>query len=935
MITSVVLVVVGVSLVAPVNSVDRSNFKTCEQSGFCQRNRALTPGNTPYEALLNTVKIHRTNVTVELLNKKTNVKYHLDLIGLTNNVVRMRITEADPIRPRYEPPIGDALLNIPEESRISVQKRGDRLEIGYQSTKVVLKARPFSLDVVEDGNPVISVNSRGLLKFEQYNNPDKQVEEAPKEDGQAENKEEEGAGEGGENDESATKETEAAEPGIGEETFEGHQDTKPHGSSSVGMDFSFPGFEHVYGIPEHADTLALKSTKNTDPYRLYNLDVFEYELHNPMALYGSVPLMYAHSPQRTVGVFWLNPSETWVDISNNKADKNLFSKVVDLVKGDDEVPQVDTHWFSESGVIDVFFLLGPKPKDVFYQYGKLTGTTPLPPLFSIAYHQCRWNYNDQDDVRGVDANFDVHDIPYDVIWLDIEHTNGKRYFTWDAAKFSHSFDMIKNISAKGRKMVTVIDPHIKKDDGWELYKEARDNKLFVKDKSGNDYEGWCWPGSSFWLDFINPDVCKWYADRFDLEKYQGSSKHLFTWNDMNEPSVFNGPEITMHKDAIHHGGWEHREVHNIFGMYQQRASAEGQVARSGGNERPFVLSRAFFAGSQRHGAIWTGDNMGEWSHLKMSIPMLLSLSLAGITFSGADVGGFFKNPDAELLTRWYQAGAFQPFFRAHAHLDTKRREPWLLPETNMKIIREAIRYRYKLLPYWYTQFYKSEQDGSPVMRPLWVEFPKETSTFATEDEFMIGNALLVHPVTDSGASSVSVQLPGANTLWYDLSYSRTYNGGTTQSIPVTLNTVPVFQKGGTIVPRKERVRRASILGRFDPYTLFICLDKAGNAEGDLYIDDYHTFRYKKKNDFAFRSFTFKNNKLENRNLDKTGNYQTPSWLEKVVIFGVKQTPRKIALSGPSIKTARDLEFNYSAERQVLVIRKPDVNIAGDFSIVLR
>lgn len=229
-------------------------------------------------------------------------------------------------------------------------------------------------------------------------------------------------------------------------------------------------------------------------------------------------------------------------------------------------------------------------------------------------------------------------------------------------------------------------------------------------------------------------------------------------------SVFSGPEVTCPKDTVHHGGWENRHVHNIYGMLQAMSTYDGHLMRSDGKRRPFILSRAFFIGSQRAGAIWTGDNIAEWSHLKISIPMLLTLSVTGITHSGADVGGFFKNPDAELLVRWYQvcfysfflaffmgfkngfvefkAGAYQPFFRAHAHIDTKRREPWLFDEQTKNLIREAVHARYNLLYYWYTLFYLNEKNGVPPMLPLWANYPNDKNVFAMDDQYMIGETFL-------------------------------------------------------------------------------------------------------------------------------------------------------------------------------------------------
>ena len=230
---------------------------------------------------------------------------------------------------------------------------------------------------------------------------------------------------------------------------------------------------------------------------------------------------------------------------------------------------------------------------------------------------------------------------------------------------------------------------------------------------------------------------------------------VYTWNDMNEPSVFNGPEVTMPKDKKH-GDFEHRDLHNMYGMLYTMATHQGHLVRSDNQLRPFVLTRSAYAGSQKYAAIWTGDNTAEWGHLEASVPMCLSLSVAGMSFVGADIGGFFGNPDGEMFVRWYQAAAFQPFFRSHAHLDSKRREPWLFSEGERSLIRTAIRTRYSFLPFWYTQFFESERSGVPVMRPLWYEFPGDEATYGNEGQHMVGDALLVAPVLHKGATSVEV-----------------------------------------------------------------------------------------------------------------------------------------------------------------------------------
>ncbi|GAB0201999.1 neutral alpha-glucosidase AB [Grus japonensis] len=901
-------------------AVDRSNFKTCEQSGFCRRQRGLQPGHSPYRALLESLQLGPDAARLQLVNEATKVPLLLELWGLQGNMTRIRIKELNPPRPRFEVP--DVLVAEPPVERLAVTGRDEgslELSLGPAGHRLLVTEKPFRMDLLQGRELLCSVNARGLLFFEHLRR--RRDSDTPREptaeEGAAVEGQEEAAGgmedPGNQSEKLAPQPTEAAaevaeEPGSWEETFKTHTDTKPNGPTSVGLDFSLPGFEHVYGIPEHAESLRLRTTEGGDPYRLYNLDVFQYELYNPMALYGSVPLLLAHSARRTLGIFWLNAAETWVDISSNTAGKTLFGKLLDYMQGGGETPQTDVRWMSESGIIDVFLLLGPAPAAVTGQYASLTGTQALPPLFALGYHQSRWNYNDEEDVAAVERGFEEHAVPCDVLWLDIEHADGKRYFTWDPSKFPRPRAMLERLAAKKRKMVSIVDPHIKVDSGYRVHNELRSRGFYVKTKDGGDYEGWCWPGSAAYPDFTNPEMRAWWASMFAYDQYEGSTENLFTWNDMNEPSVFSGPEVTMHKDAVHHGGWEHRDLHNLYGLYVQMATAEGQIRRSGGQHRPFVLSRAFFAGSQRYGAVWTGDNTAEWEHLKISIPMCLSFGLAGLSFCGADVGGFFKNPEAELLVRWYQAGAFQPFFRAHAHLDTARREPWLFGEENAALIRAAVRQRYALLPYWYTAFYRSHRQGLPVMRPLWMEYPEDATTFAIDDQYMIDRALLVHPVTEQGARGVQVYLPGKGE-------------------------VPVFQRGGTVVPRQERVRRSTECMRGDPFTLYVALSPQGTAEGDLFLDDGQSFDYETKARYLHRQFTFAGNTLTASSADPRGSFDTPAWLERVVILGTGK-PAAVVLRPVDGSEIR-LDFQHEAETSVLTLRKPGVRIGDDWAIVLR
>ncbi|KAJ1103969.1 hypothetical protein NDU88_001385 [Pleurodeles waltl] len=896
----------------------KNNFKTCSQIDFYRRQKRLSPGKSLYRALLDTLTLHEESVRLQIIHEATKVPLMVEISGIENNTLRIKINEVSPPKPRYEVP--DVILQSPSTLRLTKVQEDSTcvvLVCDKGAHRIKITANPFQIDVLSMDEILLSINSLGLLYFEHLLLPLKNRNTAA-----------------GSREKDSLDSIKDCDEGLWEAQFGHAADVKANGPTSVGLDFALHGFEHVYGLPEHTETLQLQSTSDNDAYRLYNLDVFGHKLHEKMGIYGSVPLLMAHKSDRTIGVFWLNASETLVEITTKATVKHTLSNDAPEKPKQRVVPETDVRWMSESGVIDVFLLLGPSPFDVFEQYAQLTGTQALPPLFSLGYHQCRWNYVDEEDVKAVDAGFDEHDIPYDVIWLDIDHTNDKRYFTWDKVTFPHPRQMQDVLREKKRKLVVISDPHIKVDLKYSVYAEAKDKGYFVKDNKNKDFVGICWPGSSCYLDFTNPDVQKWYSSLFAFEAYKDSTDILFIWNDMNEPSVFKAPELTMPKSNIHHGGWEHRDVHNLYGFYQQMASAEGLIQRSGGKERPFVLTRSFFAGSQRYGAVWTGDNTAEWGYLKITIPMLLTISISGISFCGADVGGFIGDPEPELLVRWYQAGAYQPFFRGHATKDTKRREPWLFGEKNTRLIREAIRERYRLLPYFYLLFYRAHVSAEPVMRPLWVEFPKEIETFHVDDEFMLGHALLVHPVTAPAVSAVGVLLPGPEEVWYDFRSFRQFEGASARKIPVTLENIPVFQRGGTIIALKTAVGKSSEWMKNISYELLVALDCKGSAVGEIYIDDGHSFQYLHKNEFLHRRFIYNNSVLSSSSADEKGLYSTKCLLEKVQILGFSKCPSSVAVI-ESGKKKNEVAFVYDTKTSVLILEKLSLNVGTDWEICIK
>lgn len=674
---------------------------------------------------------------------------------------------------------------------------------------------------------------------------------------------------------------------------------------------------------------------------MYNSDVFEYELNSPMTLYGAIPLMQAHRKDSTVGVFWLNAAETWVDIVKSTSSANPLS----LGVGSKTTTQ--SHWFSESGQLDAFVFLGPSPRDISKTYGELTGYTQLPQHFAIGYHQCRWNYVTDEDVKEVDVNFDKYQIPYDVIWLDLEYTDDRKYFTWDPLTFPDPKGMEEQLDDSERKLVIIIDPHIKNKDDYDVSKEMNSKGLATRNKNGETYDGWCWPGSSNWVDCFNPEAIKWWTSLFKYDRFKGTLPNVFIWNDMNEPSVFNGPETTMPKDNLHYGNWEHRDIHNVNGITLVNATYNALLERKKGEiRRPFILTRSYYAGAQRMSAMWTGDNQATWEHLSITLPMVLNNGISGYPFAGADVGGFFHDPGTELLTRWYQAGIWYPFFRAHAHIDTRRREPYLVSKPHRDFIAQAIRLRYQLLPAWYTAFHEASVNGTPIVRPQFYVHPSDEQGFAIDDQLYFGSTgLLTKPVVSEGATTADIYISDDEKYYDYFDYTIYQGAGKRHTVPAPVEKVPILMQGGHVVPRKDRPRRSSGLMKYDPYTLVIVLDKNGEADGTLYVDDGETFDYE-RGAYIHRQFRFQGSTLSSQDIGTKGP-KTAGYLKAmadvrverlVVIDPPKEWQEKASVTvvedGATTGTTASMEYfsQPAGKAPYAVVKNPNVGIGKTWRI---
>ncbi|CAG9823718.1 unnamed protein product [Phaedon cochleariae] len=769
-------------LAASTLGADHNLFKNCSRISFCKELRNHTiPSNSLLQA-----QIHRltniNNVANIPLTNSNHQELNLQISLLPGNKVRAKILEAN--HSRYE--LSDVLVEEPISIPFSSINQ-DNKELfltpndpSYHISVTILAGPPFSIVFKNhDRKEVILDGERIQIK----NTNESQI---------------------------------------------------------FTLAVEFEGAKRLYGLHHHPTNLELPETadQSTDPFRLRNSDNANYEVGSPMALYGSVPVVYGHSHNSTTGIFLHNAAEQWVDISYKTRNPSAYFMV-------------------ESGTLDLFILLGPTPKSVVRQFTNLTGVAHMPQLWTLGYHQCRWSYYTQEDVKKVVATMDANDFPMDAIWLDIDYTDGKRYFTWQPDNYSDPIELQRNLSSSNRKLVTILDPHIKVDENYSVYAQAK-GKHFVKWANGSDFQGVCWPGLSSYIDFLDPAARDYYSSWYAYDKFKGSTETLAgIWNDMNEPSVFDDSlEKTLPFETIHHGGVLHRDIHNIYGFLQTMATHQGLMLRDNGTKRPFVLTRSHFAGSQRYAAMWTGDNTADWPYLQVSYSECILSNLMGLVFCGADVGGFFNNPDVELLQRWYQAGVWLPFYRGHAEETTLRREPYLFSKDVQDVIRAAIKLRYKHIPVWYTLFYEHTIRGDPVVRPLFYDYP---GTVDRDDHILIGSNILARPVMESGVETIDVHFPGNdNTLWYrvdDYSWSI-HRGGDTETVPVNITTAPFYYRGGSIIFRKDIARPSTTDMQTDPVTLYLNLDQNGTAEGTVYVDDYTSFEYLNQRSFFYLKFSY-------------------------------------------------------------------------------
>ncbi|MDM0974191.1 glycoside hydrolase family 31 protein [Clostridium perfringens] len=567
-----------------------------------------------------------------------------------------------------------------------------------------------------------------------------------------------------------------------------------------------------YGLGEKGGDLNKKGCYTEN----FNTDDPETD-DDSITYYKTIPFYVALKEEATYGIFFDNSFRSYFDMGKEMGDRIFFGAI--------------------GGQIQYYFIPGENIKEVVKNYTALTGRMEMPPLWSLGYQQCRFSYFSQEEVRELVKTFEEKDIPLDVVYLDIDYMDGFRVMTFKTPNFDNAAGLISDLKEKGIRTITIIDPGVKVDEEYPVFKRGKEGNHFTKKLDGEMFIGAVWPGDSAFPDFSNKDCREWWKS--ELKKFISEHGMDGIWNDMNEPCVFNNDHKTMLETCLHNsdnGVIEHKEFHNRYGFEMSRCSKEAQEELHP-NERGFSMTRATYAGGQRYSSVWTGDNMSLWSQMRMSISMNANLGISGFSFVGNDVSGFGLDSSEELFIRWMEMGPFIPIFRNHSNMYTRRQEPWAFGPRAEKIAKKSIELRYELLPYIYDLYYISHKEGLPIFRPMIMEYEKDMNLLNMREQFMLGENMLVAPVLYEGERSKTVYLPKGS--WFNYFTMEKLQGGKWYKLPCELDEILVFVKEGSIIPTYNKKFR-NVKERPKNILLKVFGE---NAKGFHYNDDGHSMEY--------------------------------------------------------------------------------------------
>ena len=660
------------------------------------------------------------------------------------------------------------------------------------------------------------------------------------------------------------------------------------------VDFGLKPGESVFGLGDKAQGF----DRRGHTFELWNTDAFGWKV-DADPLYKSLPFWLFFGGGKAHAVFVDHPARASVDVGKSQTDVLSYA-----AKAGD--------------AFDVYLFAGPEPKRVLQSYTALTGRTPLPPLWALGHHQSRYGYKTEAEVRGVISRLQKDKLPVDAVWLDIDYQADNAPFTVNATAFPTFAKMVADFRAAGVKTITITDLHVKSYQhlpaaGYAPYTTgaAGDHFIHATGGAGGFFEGPVWPGASVFPEFTRAATRQWWGGLYRGFVEQGVAGF---WNDMNEPALF-VKDKTFPEEVVHRlddgATAPHVLIHNAYGMLNARATYEG-VRQLRPDVRPFILTRAAYAGTQKYAASWTGDNTADRSHLAVTIPQLLNLGISGFPFNGADVGGFVGCPDAELFAEWMELGALQPFYRNHSAKESCRREPWLFGAAVEARVRKAIERRYRLLPYLYTLFEEASRNGMPIMRPLWLEYPNDPATYGVDNAYLLGRDLLVAPKLVAGAASYRVTLPAAD--WYDTETLALVTGGVQELRANSDDSVQLFVRAGAIVPEAPVVQSTRDVPQ-GPLTLTVW--PGPDCSASLYLDDGESFAYQagKSRRLSLTCDTT----ASSLNLQSTsvGDY-APWWKElKIVLHEVPKAPTAVTDA-----TGVKLQHSYDAAKKTLSVSLP-------------
>jgi alpha-glucosidase len=552
-------------------------------------------------------------------------------------------------------------------------------------------------------------------------------------------------------------------------------------------------------------------------------------------LYCSIPVTIGRHSDGAVLVFHENPSDATATVGP---------------PSDSDPVDVEIRFLG--GMLRTWVVVGDEAT-VLERYTGLTGRHPLPPRWALGYHHSRWGYGSTDELTAVIDGFADRGIPLSVLHLDIDYMDKYRVFSVDEERFSGLVGLASSARAVGTRLVTIIDPAIRRDPGYDVYDEGIEAGYFVHNEDGTVHVGTVWPGWAVFPDFTARAVRSWWASFYERILDHGVAG---IWHDMNEPtSITLAGDRTLPRSARHDNdgrGGDHREVHNVYGLLMNRAGAAGlRAARP--ERRPFIVSRSGWAGMQRDAWNWTADVEATTDGLRQQVTTFLGLGLSGVAFTGSDLGGFSGIPSPELYLRWLELGVISPFCRTHSVIGAPAREPWCWPEETAQQVARLIALRYRLLPYLYTLAAQNARTGAPLLRPLWWgEGPDVTFLEHCDDALKVGDDLVFALQASTKAGPRAVPLPaGSWWLWRSVAgrgevaaeQFEQHTGGGEVLVEGTMGQPLLFIRAGSILPLDDawadgRQPSEVLTESHAPQalTFHVFADERGSARGSNFDD---------------------------------------------------------------------------------------------------